>query len=102
MAHAADQLSFATVPISSLLISSKSSPRVVGFSSDQLKPGTNFHWWPKPDSPASSAGNLLFLGSRAYRRGPRVDPALGAGPCARQGRAGGFQITAYFSAFSCE
>ena len=19
---------------------------------DQLKPGTNFHWWPKPDSPA--------------------------------------------------
>jgi hypothetical protein len=19
---------------------------------DQLKPGTNFHWWPKPDIPA--------------------------------------------------
>ena len=28
-------------------------------TSDQLKPGTNFHCWPKPAIPASSAGNRI-------------------------------------------
>jgi transposase len=27
---------------------------------DQLKPGTNFHCWPKPAIPASSAGNRMI------------------------------------------
>ena len=55
MAHAADHLSFATLADLEQVITARC--RVL--NRDQLKPGTNFHWWPKPYSPASSAGNRI-------------------------------------------
>ena len=32
---------------------------------DQLKPGTNFHWWPKPIVPTGSAGNRMTPAAEA-------------------------------------
>ena len=48
MAHVADQLIFATLADLEQVITARC--RVL--NRDQLKLGTTFHWWPKPDSPA--------------------------------------------------
>src|SRR5215210_5656162 len=55
MAHVADHLSFATLADLEQVVTERC--RVL--HRDQLKPGTNFHWWPKPDIPARSAGNRI-------------------------------------------
>src|SRR3954463_13019740 len=44
MAHVADHLSFATLADLEQVVTERC--RVLNH--DQLKPGTNFHWWPKP------------------------------------------------------
>src|SRR3954453_14893825 len=48
MAHVADHLSFETLADLEHVVTERC--RVL--NGDQLKPGTNFHWWPKPDIPA--------------------------------------------------
>jgi len=51
MAHVADHLSFATLAdLEQTVIE-----RCCVLNHDQLKPGTNFHWWPM-DEPASREG----------------------------------------------
>ena len=48
MAHVADHVSFETLAdLEQAVIE-----RCCVLNSDQLKPGTNFHWWPKPSVPA--------------------------------------------------
>ena len=47
MAHGADHLSFATLADLEQVI----TVRCRVLNRDQLKPGTNFHWWPKPAIP---------------------------------------------------
>jgi hypothetical protein len=47
MAHVADHVSFETLAdLEQTVIE-----RCCVLNSDQLKPGTNFHWWPKPSVP---------------------------------------------------
>ena len=48
MAHVADHLSFATLADLERVVTERC--RVL--NRDQLKPGTNFHWWPTPAIPA--------------------------------------------------
>src|SRR3954454_18771240 len=48
MAHVADHLSFDTFANLERAV----TERCLVLDSDQLKPGTNFHWWPKPIIPA--------------------------------------------------
>ena len=48
MAHVADHLSFDSLADLEHVVTARC--RVL--NGDQLKPGTNFHWWPKPDIPA--------------------------------------------------
>jgi hypothetical protein len=48
MAHVADHLSFATFADLERAVTERC--RIL--DSHQLKPGTNFHWWPKPIIPA--------------------------------------------------
>ena len=48
MAHVADHLSFDTLADLERAV----TERCLVLDSDQLKPGTNFHWWPKPIIPA--------------------------------------------------
>jgi hypothetical protein len=48
MAHVADHLSFATLADLEQVVTERC--RVL--NRDQLKPGTTFHWWPKPAIPA--------------------------------------------------
>ena len=48
MAHVADHLSFATLADLERAVADRC--RVL--EGDPLKPGTSFHGWPKPDSPA--------------------------------------------------
>ena len=48
MAHVADHLSFETVADLEQAV----TERCLVFDGDQLKLGTNSHWWPKPIAPA--------------------------------------------------
>ena len=40
---------------------------------DQLKPGTNFHWWPKPAVPALSAEKRIIHANLLPRGGACLD-----------------------------
>ncbi len=44
MAHVADHLSFKTLADLEQAV----TQRCIALAGDQLKPGPNFHWWPKP------------------------------------------------------
>jgi hypothetical protein len=44
MAHGADHLSFETLADLERAV----TERCRALEGDQLEPGTNFHWWPKP------------------------------------------------------
>src|SRR5918912_3372721 len=55
MAHVADHLSFATLADVERVVAERC--RVL--KDDPLRLGTNFHWWPKPVRPTSSAGNRM-------------------------------------------
>jgi hypothetical protein len=48
MAHVADHLSFETLAGLEQAI----TQRCIPLEGDQLKPGADFHWWPKPIIPA--------------------------------------------------
>ena len=47
MAHVADHLSFETLTDLEQVVTERC--RIL--NRDQLKPGTDFHWWPKPAIP---------------------------------------------------
>ena len=48
MAHVVDHLSFGTLAELEQVVTERC--RIL--TRDQLKPGTNFYWWPKPAVPA--------------------------------------------------
>ena len=48
MAHVVDHLSFGTLAELEQVVTERC--RIL--TRDQLKPGTNFYWWPKPALPA--------------------------------------------------
>jgi hypothetical protein len=48
MAHVADHLSFETLAGLEQAV----TQRCIPLEGDQLKPGADFHWWPKPIIPA--------------------------------------------------
>jgi hypothetical protein len=61
MAHVADHLSFDTLADLERAV----TDRCLVLDSDQLKPGTNFHWWPKPIIPG-------LISRKPYERAPAV------------------------------